>query len=291
MFGKHSASNFNNIDWKKCQEEHDNGMLLTNLKQYGATQKFINKAIKLNLFIKNDNTKYIVSDTTKKIISDKLKLSYTNGNHPGWSHINSRQDRTSYPERFFLKVLKQNDLYDKFHIEQKLCIGKYFLDFAIIDLKLDIEIDGQQHFRNEEAILHDKIRNEYLISKGWKIYRIAWAELVQTPKEKIEHFLKFINNIDKESNHYYIISDIVIKNIPKYGTRKNYFIGKKAETDIKRKKYIDLILNSDIDFSKFGWVNKVAIIINQKTGKVKQWMLRSIPEFYNNKCFKRKSPI
>lgn len=288
-FGNHSASNFKNIDWVKCQQEYDNGMSIDKLKQFGASIKFISKAIKLGLFLKNNDRVYVVSDMTKQKISEKLKIAYNEGRHVGWSHINSRQDRTSYPERFFLKVLKNNGLFDKYHIEQKLSIGKYFLDFAIIDLKLNIEIDGQQHFRTDEAISHDKIRNEYLISKGWKVYRICWIEFLQKTKEQIDYFLKYVDNIDNESSHYYIISDIILKNVPKFGTRLDYNTAKKRKTDLEQQQYIDIIKNSSIDFNKFGWVNKVAKIINKPHQKVKSWMLRIMPEFYESKCFKNKN--
>lgn len=291
LFGIHSACNFKNIDWDKCQQLYDNNMSLNDLQKYGATPVYIEKAIKLGLFIKDDNRKYITSEETKQKLSSALKLAHATGKHSGWSHINSRNDKTSYPERFFIEVLKNNGLYDKYNIEQKLSIGKYFLDFAIIDLKLNIEIDGQQHFRTDDAILHDKIRNEYLINKGWKIYRICWIEMMQKTQEIIEHFINYINNIDNETNHYYVISDIVLKRQPKYGTREDYnkiLKENKEKYNIEQQKYIDLVLNSDIDFSKFGWVNKVALIINQRPQKVNIWMKRFMSEFYYTKCFKRK---
>lgn len=51
---------------------------------------------------------------------------------------------------------------------------------------------------------------------------------------------------------------------------------------------ISLIENSNIDFSKFGWVSKVAPIINKSHQKVTIWMKRFMPEFYETKCFKKK---
>ena len=52
---------------------------------------------------------------------------------------------------------------------------------------------------------------------------------------------------------------------------------------------INLVLNSGIDFSSFGWVNKVADILNIRYGHVSEWMKRYMPDFYN-KCYKRNSP-
>lgn len=47
------------------------------------------------------------------------------------------------------------------------------------------------------------------------------------------------------------------------------------------------LLDSNIDFSKFGWVGKASKIIGITPQKVNQWMKRNMLEFYNDKCFKR----
>ena len=73
-----------------------------------------------------------------------------------------------------------------------------------------------------------------------------------------------------------------------HGTRKDYMEAKKKSWEYENKKYVELIINSDIDFSKFGWVSKVSEIINQKPQKVNSWMKRMMPEFYENSCFKRR---
>jgi len=73
----------------------------------------------------------------------------------------------------------------------------------------------------------------------------------------------------------------------KYGSETDYHNAIKNTWEQEQQKYISLVLNSGIDFSKFGWVNKVAPIINQKIGKVNKWMKRIMPDFYKEKCFKR----
>jgi len=74
----------------------------------------------------------------------------------------------------------------------------------------------------------------------------------------------------------------------KYKDRKEYYQKTKQNYKEEQSKYIDIVLNSDIDFSKFGWVSKVAKIINQKPQKISKWMKNIMPEFYKNKCYKRK---
>lgn len=49
------------------------------------------------------------------------------------------------------------------------------------------------------------------------------------------------------------------------------------------------IIDSDIDYSKYGWVMKAAILIGITPAKVNKWMKRNMIEFYEKNCFKRKS--
>lgn len=48
-----------------------------------------------------------------------------------------------------------------------------------------------------------------------------------------------------------------------------------------------VISDSDIDFSEYGWITKVASLIGVSTQKVTPWMKRHMLEFYEKKCFKR----
>ena len=55
-------------------------------------------------------------------------------------------------------------------------IGKYIVDFLCKDKRLIIELDGSGHLEEKQKI-HDKIRDEYLKSLGYKILRIYNNEL------------------------------------------------------------------------------------------------------------------
>lgn len=56
------------------------------------------------------------------------------------------------------------------------------------------------------------------------------------------------------------------------------------------KKRNKAIKNSNITFHKFGWVNEVSNILGISPQKVNEYMKRYMPDFYENKCFKRKAP-
>lgn len=55
----------------------------------------------------------------------------------------------------------------------------------------------------------------------------------------------------------------------------------------QNKKNIEKILNSNIDFSKYGWVNEAAKLMNKHPQKVNIWIKRWMPDFYQTYCFKR----
>ena len=159
--------------------------------------------------------KDILKETERrKKISKKMKYNFENGLIKGWV-INSSKDRRSYPEKFFIKVFENNNLYKTFTIEEKFSYGKYFIDFLFIDIKLVVEIDGSQHYRTKEAIEHDRIRDEFFINEGFKIYRVKWTDVIKNSKSEIDEFLKFIENIENETVRKYSIEDIVNKKFTK----------------------------------------------------------------------------
>ena len=71
-------------------------------------------------------------------------------------------------------------------------------------------------------------------------------------------------------------------------TAEEYFKQKDKEYIKTQDQYIAAVLNSTIDFTKYGWVSKLAIIIHQPPQKVSKWMKRFMSIFYDEHCFKRK---
>lgn len=148
-------------------------------------------------------TQYKTSEEIKQKISEKQKKAHAEGRHPGWAHINADPNRQSYPERFLSKVLKNYKIYDTYQIIEHMPYKGYFLDFAIIDLKLDLEIDGCQHL-SLEAIEHDNKRNKILENDGWKVYRINWKEFQKNSKSQIKELVEYITNIKNKNSRYYL---------------------------------------------------------------------------------------
>ena len=60
-------------------------------------------------------------------------------------------------------------------VRQKI-IGSYIVDFYCPKLKLIIEIDGEQHFFEENAD-YEKRREDYLINQGYKLLRFYNSDI------------------------------------------------------------------------------------------------------------------
>ena len=239
-------------------------------------------------------------EETKKKISDSMKKAHAEGR--AWNiGINHWNNEPSYPEKFFMQVI-ENEFNDK-NYTREYVIGKFRIDFAWIDKKLAIEIDGSQHEKIEHK-QRDIKKDEYLKSQGWQVLRIKWLNIFNEPEKYINIANKFIHEdyLEYCYNNYYDIYDSYILNI-NYNLLKHILCFNKKnikqknkqtviENKINKEKQIteniDKILNSNINFSKFGWVQYVAEILNITPQKVNQWMKKNMPNFYEEKCFKRK---
>ena len=85
-----------------------------------------------------------------------------------------RQNMTEFEQElwFYLRGRKFQNM--KFY--RQVPIGKYIVDFLCKDKRLIIELDGSGHLEEKQE-MHDKIRDEYLKSLGYKILRIYNNEL------------------------------------------------------------------------------------------------------------------
>jgi len=108
---------------------------------------------------------------------------------------------------------------------------------------------------------------------------------------------KHLLDIIKESNIDFLLD---IKNKcffdsstrkSKHGSAEKYVKFVRNENDKKSVDIISKLLDSDIDFSKFGWVKFASELLNITPQRVTPWMIRHMPAFFDERCFKRKSRL
>lgn len=171
------------------QQEYDSGKSLNEIckKFPEASRNILQRNLKFRtraaaISLSNKNKPRKTSIEVKAKLSASQKLAHAEGRHPGWAHKNMDLTRSSYPEKWMRKVIKNDARLSCLNVQEQLNIGKYFLDFAISDLKFDLEIDGIQHDR-PEVHAKDKIRDAYLRSLGWKVLGLNGKVAIMIPKQ------------------------------------------------------------------------------------------------------------
>jgi len=71
---------------------------------------------------------------------------------------------------YFIRKKQLNNL----RFRRQHSIGPYIADFACLEVKLVIELDGEQH-GFDENIKKDKIREQFMETAGWCVLRF-WNE-------------------------------------------------------------------------------------------------------------------
>ena len=186
---------------KLIVEDYENGLSLKEIcDKYGIKSKSyisnyvlsgntrsLSESIKLahekhpSLFKHTDETK-------RKMREKRLEWMKNNPEKTAW-----RLKNMSYPEKCFQKILEDNGIDKKYLIYREYSVFPYFIDFAFINEKIAIEIDGSQHLE-EERKKRDEEKDVLLRSNGWRILRIAALEVVRDGTEVLETLLEMLGN-------------------------------------------------------------------------------------------------
>ena len=129
------------------------------------------------------------TEETKKKIS-QIRKKYLKENPDKVPYLLNHSSKESYPEKYFNKIFKN----EKINTKRYHQIGLYQLDFCILESKIDIEIDGEQHYSDIKIVESDKRRNQHLENLGWKILRIRWSHYKKLNKEDRTQFIKNLIN-------------------------------------------------------------------------------------------------
>lgn len=160
----------------------------------------------------------------------------------------------------------------------EITVGPYYLDGYDKERNIAFEYDEPAHYKKRE---HDLLKQNYIIEKlnceFWrydegnnKLYKVCDGF-------KLENFEVKKNKIVEKKVK--IRKEYEMKNVPwpKY----------EFDQRIKEERW-EIIQNSDIDFSKYGWVGKISKLFGISKNKAGDYIRKNFPEFYKEKCYKRK---
>lgn len=198
-------------------------------------------------------------------ISEKQKENYK-----GKSIFNINRSQEPFSEKYFREWLeKENIDYKKnYHVD------RFYLDFAFPDKKIYFEVNGEQHYRKmydgRDYQERDKERENILLSSGWKcVTSIRWSFYMSISTSEKEIFLDKLKDSIKTSStvdfDFSYLSDNKKLNSCKREEAiklgKVNSIGRICDnkiTDEEMNCRKEAILNSGVDLSKFGWIEKVS---------------------------------
>lgn len=221
----------------------------------------------------SDKTKLLMSVSRKKWISE-------NRENFNWNV----KKKISVPCEIFKDKLRRMNL--SFIDEYSPFEKRFFcIDVAFPERMLAVEINGNQHYNIDGTLKqYYKERHDFIESNGWKVYEIHFSKVYSDDIESIINDILNKNEVISEFDYEFWISHPRRKSERITEEKKRKEENKKE----KLKELIQTVIDSDIDFSKFGWVEKVSKLLNKRSQKMSAWMKKNMPDFYEEKCFKRK---
>jgi len=218
--------------------------------------------------IHNDERSKKISIGRKKYLKNNLNL------HP-WKRSEKHK---SIPCEYLKQKFKDSNIAFVEEYSPMLDEGRYFsIDIAFPDEKIGIEVNGNQHYDTKTGKLttYYQERNDLIESKGWRLINLHYTQVYNFD---VNNYLNFVGR------DYIPYIQVKRKKDDKRLILKNKY-------DEEQKIKIDLVLNSGIDFTKYGWVDALSKVLSKPPQKINQWMKRYMLEFYNEKCFKRKNNL
>ncbi len=211
-------------------------------------------------------------------------LSENPDKHP-WKRQNKNKSKPCETVKEYLKN-KNIKFVDEW---QPLKDRFYSIDIAFPDIKLGIEINGNQHYEDDGSLRpYYRERHEKITNEGWTLVELHYLSCFnEQVLDKI-----FLLGEQPDYSEYFRLKEEQ-KNTTKktkYTDKKHYHKVISETYEKKWEPFKQKVIESEIDFTKFGWVKSVSIILGIKYQNVNSWMKKFLPKFYEEKCFKRKPP-
>ena len=104
---------------------------------------------------------------------------------------NARKNRKKMTEAETVIWERLRQIPRPFRFRRQHIIGDYIVDFACLSKKLVVEVDGEYHNTEEQAVL-DNVRTEFLNRMGYCVIRFTNEQVMNNMNDvvaKIEEFL------------------------------------------------------------------------------------------------------
>jgi very-short-patch-repair endonuclease len=105
--------------------------------------------------------------------------------------LNHYSKGPSYPEIYWIDLIRNENLDFSYHKR----VGLYELDFFNEEKMIDFEVDGEQHYVDENVVESDGRRTEYLKNLGWKVIRLRWSEWQKKTDEEKKDYVNYLRNL------------------------------------------------------------------------------------------------
>lgn len=211
-----------------------------------------------------------LSDKTKNKIR-KARVEYLKKQTGKTAFERRFNGQMSYGEQKLHDLFVKNHIYEKYDVINEYCEFPYFLDFAFINEKVDVEFDGKWHF-TERRQLHDKKRDNYLQQKDWRIYRIAYHEIDTFDIQKL---LDFIGDAKEKTHSYNLNSYFKIKQQKKEQKLKRRHESLKHLIDLRRQKINQRReIIKKINPTCYGWMSEASELLNISHTSVRRFIER-----------------
>lgn len=189
-----------------------------------------------------------------------------------------RQSCMSYPEKLFQNLVEKNELAKKYDIVREYSFFPFFIDFAFVNIKLAVEIDGSQHWKKQSKIESDKKKDELLISNDWKIYRIP-EFLIKKQFEQVEKdLLIYLQTFDEQPKLFTFSKKIIeyeeLKKYKKLQRQQLRQLSNNSREQLKQQWLIRRLNDVKQVGKQRGYVSELSKLWNVSHSQVRRFLLK-----------------
>lgn len=175
----------------------------------------------------------------------------------------------------------------------------YAIDIALPSIKVGIEVNGNQHYDRDGNLKPYYLeRKNRIEAAGWKLIELHYTMVFH--QHIIDLILRDLGNVNLTQTQLETYRQESLLNKQSKTLERQRLIDERQRLRqrLKQEAQQDAIdarmqslLNSDIDTTEFGWVQKTAALWSISPQKVSSWLKKHFPEFYKNNCFKRNTTV